>query len=180
VEGVYLPEYLSEEPINLMTGLLRYTTIALFILLVQSSFGQNVKVYNHFEEFKPLLQQRNDTTYVVNFWATWCKPCVEEMPFFLDLNKKFSKEKFKMILVSLDFEKNLDSKVKTFIKNHGIKAEVVLLTDTKQYEWIDEVNQEWSGSIPVTIIFNKNFYFFKEGSIDYDKLNEIITKQLKQ
>jgi len=102
------------------------------------------------------------------------------MPYFLDLDNKFSKQKFKLILVSLDFEKNLNTKVKTFVNSHDIKAEVVLLADAKQYEWIDEVNKDWSGSIPITIIFNKDFYFFKEGSIDYDTLNEIITKQLKK
>jgi len=144
-----------------------------------SSSGQQVKVYRDFDEFAPLLQMENDTTYVVNFWATWCKPCVEEMPGFQELDKEFGGKKFKMILVSLDFESSLKSKVLSFIQEHNINAEVVLLDAPGQNRWIDRVNKNWSGAIPITIIYNTDFYFFREGTITYNELNKIITKNLK-
>lgn len=153
--------------------------IGVFIFLLHLfSQGQEIKVYQNFDDFEPLLHQKNDTIYVVNFWATWCKPCVEELPFFQQLNQKYRDKKFKMILVSLDFEKNIDSKVKPFIKERDIKAKVVLLADSQQYKWIDRVNKDWSGSIPITIIYIKDFYFFKEGQMDFNTLNEIITKHI--
>lgn len=142
--------------------------------------GQDIRTFHLFDDFEPLLHQKNDTIYVINFWATWCKPCVEELPYFLQLNQKFRDKKFKMILVSLDFEKNIDSKLKPYIRDHDIQAEVVLLADSHQYTWIDRVKKDWGGSIPATIIYNKDFYFFNEGSMDFDTLNDIITKHIKQ
>lgn len=153
----------------------------LFFMLLSSAIAvtsQDVKVYDHFEEFAPLLETNNDTTYVLNFWATWCKPCVEEMPYFIELNKKFNDSKFKMVLVNLDFKTQLETRVKPFIQNNSIDAKVIMLADSKQHRWIDKVNTDWSGSIPITIIYNKDFYFFREGSINFDELNEIITKNL--
>ena len=142
--------------------------------------SQAIKIYESFEDFAPILVKKNDTTYVINFWATWCKPCVEEMPYFLKANDQFKDQKFKMILVSLDFKKHLESKVKPFIMENNIEPQVILLADSKQHNWIDKVNAKWSGSIPITIIFNKDFYFFKEGSLNYEELDKIITKNIKQ
>jgi thiol-disulfide isomerase/thioredoxin len=163
-----------------MKFLIKYLFLFLIIGFFSDIEGQEIKVYQQFSDFQPSLQKSNDTTYVVNFWATWCKPCIEELPEFQALNKKYKEQKFKMILVSLDFEKQLDSKVKPFIEEKGIEAEVVLLADSKQHLWIDQVNKEWSGSIPVTLIYNKDFNFFKEGSMTFEELNELITNNIKQ
>ena len=154
------------------------TLLLLFILIIHTAFSQDIKVYESFEEFEPLLHNENDTTYVINFWATWCKPCVEEMPGFVQLDEKFRDEKFKLILTSLDFETHLNSKVKPFVEKNGIKAEVVLLADSKAHEWIDKVDKDWAGSIPITIIYNKDFYYFKEGMLSYNELDELITNNL--
>jgi thiol-disulfide isomerase/thioredoxin len=131
-----------------------------------------------FEQLEPVLNKRNDTTYVVNFWATWCKPCVKEMPGLLKAHQKFHEEKFRMILVSMDFDTQLESKVLPFVKEHNIDTDVILLNDNKQHQWIDKVDKNWSGAIPITLIYNKEFYFFREGEINFDELNEMITKNL--
>src|ERR1043165_4592291 len=55
--------------------------------------------------------EQNDTTYVLNFWATWCKPCVEELPGFDSLLVLESKNPVKIILVSLDFKEDLEKRV---------------------------------------------------------------------
>lgn len=163
-----------------MKQAIRHILLFWVLVLIIPAISQDVKVLKTFEEFEPLLQQKNDTTYVINFWATWCMPCVKEMPEFMEINEKFKNEKFKMILVSLDFESQLESKVKPFIKDKNIGAEVVLLADSKQHKWIDKVNENWGGSIPATIIYNKDFYLFKEETLTFDELNEIITKNIKQ
>lgn len=159
-----------------------YSALLIVVLLLGSVklYSQEITVFENFSDFEYILQKNNDTTYVVNFWATWCKPCVKELPEFEEVNQHFKSKKFKMILVSLDFDTQLDSKVKPFVKDQNIQSEVVLLADTKQNDWIDKVNPEWSGSIPVTVIYNNDFYFFKEGSMSFDELNEIITKNIKQ
>jgi hypothetical protein len=83
-----------------------------------------------------------------------------------------------MILVSLDFETQVESKVIPFIKERNIEAEVVVLADSKQHQWIDKVHPDWSGSIPITLIHNKDFAYFKEGTLTYEELNELITNNI--
>ena len=156
--------------------------ILLFLLL--STFGlkdltaQDIPVYN-FAQFEPLLHQKNDTTYVINFWATWCKPCVEELPHFMEINSQYADKKFKMILVSLDFKSQMESKLIPFVDTQGINAEVILLDDLDYNSWINKVNRSWTGSIPATVIYNKDFYFFNENSMSYNELNEILKHNLK-
>lgn len=161
-------------------NLVKFGLVALLLFVGTVVYTQDIIVFEQYEEFAPLLKKRNDTTYVINFWATWCKPCVKELPDFIEVNDKFKNDKFKMILVSMDFDSQLESKVKPFILANNINAEVVLLADSKQHKWIDKVDPEWSGSIPITIIFNKDFYFFREGSVNSEELNEIINKNIKK
>jgi thiol-disulfide isomerase/thioredoxin len=157
----------------------RYVVLLISMLTFFGGYSQQVKVYQSFDDFQPLLQHRNDTTYVINFWATWCKPCVEEMPGFLALDEKYRNEKFKLILASLDFENKIESKVIPYMKKNNIEAEVVLLADPKVNVWIDKVNNDWVGSIPATVIYNKDFYFFREGMLSFEELDEIITNNIK-
>ncbi|MEE4258544.1 MAG: TlpA disulfide reductase family protein [Bacteroidales bacterium] len=156
-----------------------YLLLLLFGALSTGISAQQVPVYS-FDQLEPVLNKRNDTTYVINFWATWCKPCVKEMPDLMKANQNFKDQKFKMILVSMDFDIHLRTKVIPFINEQNIDTDVILLNDSKQHEWIEKVNNRWSGAIPITILFNKDFYFFREGEITFEELNEIITKNIIQ
>lgn len=121
----------------------------------------------------------NDTVYLINYWATWCKPCVEELPDFLELEKQMKDEKFKMILVSLDFPSQIESRVIPFLKENNIKSEVVILDDKANY-WINKVNENWDGDIPVTqIIQNKEKEFFNS-SLNLEELKNIVQPKFKK
>lgn len=125
----------------------------------------------NFEEFdSKYLQKKNDTTYVINFWATWCKPCVEELPAFEKINEQYSGQKVKVILASLDFPDRIEKQVIPFIKKYNLQSEVVLLDDPDANSWIPRVSQEWSGAIPATVIYNQEDRKFFEGSFTYDEL----------
>ncbi len=160
-----------------MKTICKFLLVVLFGISINHVFAQHIPVYN-FEEFEPILHQENDTTYVINFWATWCIPCVKELPEFEKVNLKFQSQKFKMILVSLDFKNQVENTVIPFLKENKIQSEVVLLSDPNANSWINKVNKDWTGSIPVTIIYNKNFYFFREGTMNFNEINQIITKNL--
>ncbi len=126
-----------------------------------------------FPEFKnSYLQGESDTLYVINFWATWCKPCIEEMPYFLEAEKEFSAKKFKLVLASLDFSSNLEKRVIPFLKKKGIESEVILIDDIDYDSWIDQVSDKWSGAIPATLFLNhqKGINSFKEGEFDKESL----------
>jgi thiol-disulfide isomerase/thioredoxin len=92
-----------------------------------------------------------DTQYVVNFWATWCKPCVEELPAFDSLLAVSQKPVIKVLLVNLDFKEDLEKKVKPFLRKHGIKAECILLDEINGNEFVNKISATWSGAIPATL-----------------------------
>ncbi len=141
--------------------------------------SQDIPVID-FDSFRPIIEQRNDTVYMVNFWATWCTPCVEEMPDLLRFAKDMRDSKFRLILVSLDNPDHMESRVKPFIKRFEIEERVILLDDPDANRWIPIVSGEWSGAIPATIFFSDNFRHFHGKKIDYEGIKEIVVPHLKR
>jgi len=125
----------------------------------------SITIYNY-DELAPLLNKKDNMTYVVNFWATWCKPCVDELPVFEKLNKDYKDKNVKVLLVSLDFPNQLEEQLLPFIKENKIQSEVVVLDDPDQNKWISAIDEKWSGALPATLIYNKNKRAFYEQSFD--------------
>ncbi|MDN5351004.1 MAG: hypothetical protein PWQ54_2400 [Bacteroidales bacterium] len=150
------------------------------LILMHIVFSQPVleakskPVIMDFATFQQYLEHENDTVYVINFWATWCAPCVKELPDFEKLNQKFGNRNFKMLLVSLDFRKMYETRLIPFIEENKLSAEVILLHDPDANAWIDKVSPEWSGAIPATLIYKNNFRIFHEGGYTFDELNTIV------
>lgn len=137
-------------------------------------------VYNSFDEIAYLFDHQNDTTYVINFWATWCSPCVAELPYFEKVNEVYKDEKVKVVLVSLDSKKHIDSKLRPFIQKEKLMSEILALTDPKYNDWIDKVSPDWDGAIPATIIYHGADYEFIGGEFeDFDELNSIVKSYIK-
>lgn len=125
-------------------------------------------------ELNEQVLKTDDTLYVVNFWATWCKPCVAELPHFENANKQFAAQKVKVVLVSLDFLKD-KVKVKTFIANKQIQSQVFHLNEKNPNNWLGKVDSSWSGSIPATVFYkNKKKVHFHEGELTQHELDSII------
>ena len=139
----------------------------------------SVDVYSY-EQFKSFLEAPNDTTYVVNFWATWCKPCVAELPYFEQLYQKYKDRNVRLILVSLDFEKELEKKLLPFIEKNELQGEVIVLQQKGMNDWIDKIDSTWSGSLPATIIYNqeKRKRRFYEQSFHYEDLEAALKEVL--
>ena len=129
----------------------------------------SVKTYNY-NQLKPLLEKVDNKTYVVNFWATWCAPCVKELPYFEKINEDYKDKNVEVILVSLDFPKQVDKKLIPFINKKNLQSEVILLDDTNENVWINAIDESWSGAIPATLIYNKENRKFYEQSFDYEGL----------
>ena len=125
-----------------------------------------------------LLVQKDDKTYVVNFWATWCKPCIDELPAFEKLFKNYKNQQVELILVSLDFPNQIEKRVIPFIEKNNLKGKVVLMADPDQNIWIPKVSKEWSGAIPATVIYNKNTRKFYEQSFTYKELETALNEIL--
>ena len=128
-----------------------------------------LEVYNY-NELEPFLNRKDDKIYVVNFWATWCAPCVKELPYYEKLKANYANKNVEVILVSLDFPRQYDSKLKPFISEKNLKSKVVALNDTDSNRWIPLVNEDWTGAIPATLIYNKDKREFYEQSFEYEEL----------
>ena len=119
-----------------------------------------------------------DKTYVLNFWATWCAPCVKELPHFEQVNKEFKDKNTEVILVSLDFPSQIESKLKPYLKKNKIKSRVILLDDSKMNTWVPKVSEQWDGGIPATLIVNSSNYNFYPKPFEKEELHIEINKAI--
>ncbi|MEO1030160.1 MAG: TlpA disulfide reductase family protein [Bacteroidota bacterium] len=129
----------------------------------------DLKIYDY-DGLEPLINKTDDKIHVVNFWATWCAPCVKELPYFEAIKEKYESNNVEVLLVSLDFPRNYDSKLKPFIKKHNLKSEVVAFDDVDQNRWIPAINEAWTGALPATIIYNNEKRQFYERSFTLEEL----------
>lgn len=173
-------EYPYNIQILTMTKRLLILAIVFVLILPAYAYCQEVKVIKY-SDLKNLIESPVSDLTLINFWATWCKPCVKEIPYFENIQNRYEGKGVRVILVSFDFVEDLKNKVEPFVKKKGLQSEVLLLDETDYDYIISDVSKEWSGAIPATLIINKTtgentFYEkeFKEGELDL-----IIETQLK-
>ena len=161
---------------------MRYILPILVVLLMVSCKEESKEItftevdYNGLEK---VLNKQDNKTYVVNFWATWCAPCVKELPYFERINKQYKDKNVEVVLVSLDFPKHFDTKLKNFINEKQLQSELYALNDMDSNYWIPKVNKDWSGAIPATLIYNSNKREFFEQAFEYEELEKTLNKFLK-
>jgi thiol-disulfide isomerase/thioredoxin len=125
----------------------------LFIFKTETSAGQQLTQIR-VPELEKILSAKEDKLFVINFWATWCPPCVRELPHFQKVAKEFHKDEVSFLLVSIDFPSQIETHLKPFLKKNNVTLDVALMMDTDQNEWIDKVDPSWQGNIPVTLMLN--------------------------
>ena len=114
-----------------------------------------------------------------NFWATWCGPCIRELPHFEALNK--NDKRVNVNLISLDEREDVSNKVQQFIIKKDIQSSVFLLDETDFNEIIPRISNEWSGAIPATLIIHNKTgtkYFYEKEFKDQElekTIEEILT-----
>ena len=124
---------------------------------------QEIPIYD-FDSLESLLYTNSEKTYIVNFWAMWCAPCVKELPFFQAYDE--NNPDVEVLLISLDFPEDIEGKLKPFLQKKGITSKVVLLDDPDSNSWIDKIDPNWSGAIPFTIVFNNKKRSFYERTFE--------------
>ncbi|MEM6628591.1 MAG: thioredoxin domain-containing protein [Bacteroidota bacterium] len=160
----------------------RLNILVLLCVCLSFSFSraQEVKIID-FPGFEDRIQRSNDTLYIYNFWATWCRPCVKELPYFTQLDSSFAEQKVKVEFISLDLLDQLEVAVKPMVKRKLPESRVLLLNAPKYHEWIDKVSPEWSGAIPASLFVHKGreIYTFKQQSFTYDELSTYVEQLLQ-
>ena len=117
--------------------------------IAQAQSVKKVKI----EELADYIR-KSDHPLVVNFWATWCAPCVEEIPYFQSEIKKYADQKVELILVSLDFPEAYPKQIATFIQKKKFEASFYWLNETNADHFCPQIDEKWSGSIPSTLFIN--------------------------
>ncbi|WP_448528157.1 TlpA family protein disulfide reductase [Raineya sp.] len=138
-------------------------------------FGQNIQVIKK-KELLELLKLTEKQVIVYNFWASWCAPCVKELPIFKQTAEKFS-GKVKVVLISLDFIEDLE-KAKKILQKKEIAFDTFLLDETKYNTWIDDVEPRWQGAIPMTIIQKGKKRIFINEELTWEQLEKEINTLL--
>jgi thiol-disulfide isomerase/thioredoxin len=143
--------------------------VFLFLVFSLKSYSQQVKLIT-IDQLQERIKTGKDSTYIVNFWATWCAPCIKELPHFEKLAAEHKTEKLTVLLVSVDFKSKLTSAVVPFVKRKNLKNQVFLLNESNPQEYIDRVDPSWSGSIPATLFIKGDKRKFLENEFTYEQL----------
>ena len=153
--------------------------IGIFFLFSCNNLSEDAIEVVDFEGMYSKIDLSVDKTYVINFWATWCAPCVKELPYFEEVNKQSKDNNTEVILVSLDFPSQIESKLKPYLKKNKIKSKVILLDDSKINTWVPKVSERWDGGIPATLIVNSSNYNFYPKPFEKEELFTEINKVIK-
>ena len=148
----------------------------ILLFIVFQAKGQEVEVIK-FTDLDRLIHEKSNEVRVFNFWATWCRPCIAELPYFEAMNKEYSDD-VKVYLISLDFVEDLNTKVISFVERRKLQSIIKLLDETDYNSFIDKVSEEWSGAIPATLFVDNNNgrQKFHEGEFTRDQLNKTINQ----
>ncbi len=134
--------------------LLRIVVVLLLICSTLKSGAQNIPSWK-VTKLADFIS-KSDSILVINFWATFCKPCIEEIPYFEKIVKKYSDKKVKFLMVSLDLKDEYPKGLTTFVKKNNYANQVIWLNETNADYFCPLVDKAWMGGIPSTLIVNKS------------------------
>jgi thiol-disulfide isomerase/thioredoxin len=163
---------------------MKYLTItaSLILFLLPNLVGDlqtnQKKVFEiiDFARFESMIMENSEKLRVYNFWATWCAPCIKEMPYFEQIQEE--DKDIEVVFISMD-DGRKPERVTNFIEKRKIKSPVYLLNDVDYNKWIDKVSEDWSGAIPGTLFIKPDgVRSFFEGEVTYEELKSMIS-QLK-
>jgi thiol-disulfide isomerase/thioredoxin len=122
-----------------------------FLLISVGAIGQPRVV--KLAEVEKILKTQSDQIQVINFWATWCGPCVKEMPLIENVGRQRTDVRITLVSLDLDLDDNPE-KVFKFVERKGIQSTVLILDEPDPNSWIDKIEKQWNGSLPATLIVN--------------------------
>lgn len=122
---------------------------------------------------------KGEKAVLVNFWATWCAPCIEEFPMIVDLSEQYADE-VKVLFVSgdwLDYKK----RARNYLRERGVVG-LSFIQNQKDNEFINGIHKDWSGALPFTIVYGKksgNVVDFWERKRSKERFVNAIEKAIK-
>ena len=116
---------------------------------------------------------------LVNFWATWCGPCVSEFDEVVEQNLRFRGRGFELVTVAAQFPDE-EQKVLKFLQDHHSSARNLIFGDTDKYALIEAFDKDWNGELPYTLLIGADgkVLYHTSGSIDFVELRRAIVPAL--
>jgi thiol-disulfide isomerase/thioredoxin len=170
---------MNSQKFNALINFMSNVFFATLLSVSLSSFAQEAEVIK-FDKLHSLLEEKGEQVHIINFWSTWCAPCVKELPLFEALNAK-NDPRVKVTLISLDFAEEIN-KVNAFISRRKMKSKVFLLDEIDYNSWIDRVEGSWGGAIPATLFINQQTgqRKFVDRELKEGELEKVIESLLNQ
>ena len=157
----------------------------IFLLLLILFLGCNnsnikLKTVDASDINNQIKKHKGSKAVLINFWATYCVPCIEEFPMIVDLSKKYSEKGMQIYFVSADW---LDRKkeVRDFLLEKDVKGLSFIKEEGNDNNFINEISREWSGALPFTIVYDKNGNLsdYWEMKKNKDRFESAIIKAIK-
>jgi thiol-disulfide isomerase/thioredoxin len=128
--------------------------IFVILLTIRITFAQELVNISSVDDIAKIKNENNGKILVFNFWASWCKPCVKELPDLIKLNRDYKDRNIKLIIISLDFKEEVDLKLLPFLKDNNIDFPSYLLDVKDPDDIMNYFDSKWNGGIPATFIFD--------------------------
>ena len=154
--------------------------IAISVLILNISFSQTIKKV----KIADVLQMADTSSVpvVINFFATWCKPCVQELPWFEKSIPNYKGKDVKLLLVSLDYAEDYPKNIAAFASKNNINSQIVWLDESDPNSFCPKVDKRWEGTIPVSLMINKatNFRAFFDHQLPEGQLKIALDKLVEK
>ena len=153
--------------------------IVLFFFLGISMHAQEVKAVKVTELSKTISESK--TPLIVNFWATFCVPCIQEMPYFQEMARQYKSQNISLLFVSLDLKEAYPVKVNAMVKKLDLTYPVVWLNETNADYFCPKIDTSWSGGMPSSLFVNNatGYHKFFEDQLSKEKLEGVIKEMIK-
>ncbi len=151
-----------------------------FIFLFTKTYSQDILPLSSQKDLDALKESSKGKVVLVNFWATWCKPCVSEFSELVKLYSNYKDKDFKLIFISVDVPEDIQSKVKPFLKSKDVDFNTYYNKFDKPDDLINYFDTKWEGAVPSTYIYDKDWNQTSNilGSRSYEVFEKDILKDL--
>lgn len=169
---------MKQTKLNFTFFMKKIIILTFLVVLSFFAFGQPIASWKMSSLEEHITKSENPV--IINFWATYCLPCIEEIPYFQELTKKYEEKGVRLLLVSLDFKEAYPEKIRKFSNKMKFTAPIVWLDETDADYFCPRIDSAWSGVMPATLFVNNKtgFRSFYEEQMSKERLEKEIIKMI--
>jgi len=137
---------------------MRATFLTLALLLSGAAIAGSALTQVNADGLRSRLEAvaAEDHVVLLNFWATWCRPCLEEIPLFMELEQNYRDRGFRLIAVSLDEAESMESQVQPFMQKFFPDFSSLISVEYEMDDMVSVVDNGWNEVLPTSYLLDKN------------------------